>query len=131
MLQFFPWLMGMRNAMEMMLTGDSISGEEAVEKGFANKCFSEDKLADEVLKIAEKIAKVPPEIQAINKRAVHRQMEVMGMRTGIRFGTELQSLAMHTKATREHLKELSKGITDALNKRDKKFGDYRTSKKKK
>ncbi len=129
--QFFPWLMGMRNAMEMMLTGDSISGEEAVEQGFANKCFSEDKLSDEVLKIAEKIAKVPPEIQAINKRAVHRQMEVMGMRTGIRFGTELQSLSMHTKATREHLKELSKGITDALNKRDKKFGDYRTSKKKK
>ena len=34
--QFFPWLMGMRNAMEMMLTGESISGKEAVEKGFAN-----------------------------------------------------------------------------------------------
>ena len=128
--QFFPWLMGMRNAMEMMLTGDSINGEEAVAKGFANRCFSEVTLSDEVLKIAEKIAKVPPEIQAINKRAVHRQMEVMGIRTGIRSGTELQALAMHTKATREHLKELSKGITDALNERDKKFGDYRTSKKK-
>ena len=24
--QFFPWLVGMRNAMEMMLTGDAISG---------------------------------------------------------------------------------------------------------
>ena len=31
--QFFPWLMGMRNAMEMMLTGESISGEEAASQG--------------------------------------------------------------------------------------------------
>ena len=28
--QFYPWLVGMRRAMEMMLTGDSISGIEAV-----------------------------------------------------------------------------------------------------
>ena len=84
-----------------------------------------------MLLVAEKIARVPPDIQAINKRAVHRQMEVMGLRTGIRYGTEMQALAMHTKATREHLKELSQGITDALDKRDEKFGDYRTSKMKK
>ena len=129
--QFFPWLLGMRNAMEMMLTGESISGEEAVKKGFANNCFKEDKLQKEVLSIAKKVAKVPPELQAMNKRAVHRQMEAMGMRAGIRAGTEIQALAMHSKATRDHLKELSEGLTKALTKRDSKFGDYRTSKKKK
>jgi enoyl-CoA hydratase len=123
--------MGMRNAMEMMLTGESISGKEAVEKGFANKCFKSEKLENEVLNIAEKVARVPAELQAMNKRAVHRQMEVMGMRTGIRAGTEIQALAMHSKATRDHLKELSEGLTQALSKRDSKFGDYRTSKKKK
>src|SRR5277367_2945394 len=35
--QFHPWLMGLRAAMEMMLTGDSISGTEAAAKGFANR----------------------------------------------------------------------------------------------
>jgi len=55
----------------------------------------------------------------------------MGMRAGIRSGTEIQALAMHSKATKDHLKELSEGLTEALNKRDSKFGDYRTSKKKK
>ena len=129
--QFFPWLLGMRDAMEMMLTGESISGEEAVKKGFANNCFKLDKLEKEVLSIAKKVAKVPPELQAMNKRAVHRQMEAMGMRAGIRAGTEIQALAMHSKATRDHLKELSEGLTKALTKRDSKFGDYRTSKKKK
>tara|TARA_B100001250_G_C19770388_1_gene776857 strand:+ start:233 stop:1072 length:840 start_codon:yes stop_codon:yes gene_type:complete len=129
--QFFPWLLGMRSAMEMMLTGESMSGKEAVEKGFANKCFKPEKLESEVHKIAEKVAQVPPELQAMNKRSVHRQMEAMGMRAGIRSGTEIQALAMHSKATKDHLKELSEGLTEALNKRDSKFGDYRTSKKKK
>lgn len=127
--QIFPWLMGMRHAMEMMLTGESIDGETAVEQGFANRSFDVKFLEEEVLKIAEKVAKVPSDLQAINKRAVHRQMEAMGMRTGIRAGTEMQALAMHSKSTQEHLKELSSGLKEALTKRDEEFGDYRTSKK--
>ena len=127
--QFFPWLLGMRNAMEMMLTGESISGEEAASQGFANKSFDADTISEEVIKIAEKVAKVPSDIQAINKRAVHRQMEAMGMRTGIRAGTEMQALAMHSKSTQEHLKELASGLKEALTKRDKEFGDYRTKEK--
>ena len=127
--QFFPWLLGMRNAMEMMLTGESISGEEAASQGFANKSFDAGTISEEVTKIAEKVAKVPSDIQAINKRAVHRQMEAMGMRTGIRAGTEMQALAMHSKSTQEHLKELASGLKEALTKRDKEFGDYRTKEK--
>ena len=127
--QIFPWLMGMRHAMEMMLTGESIDGETAVKQGFANRSFDVKSLEAEVLKIAEKVAKVPSDLQAINKRAVHRQMEAMGMRTGIRAGTEMQALAMHSKSTQEHLKELSSGLKEALTKRDEEFGDYRTSKK--
>ena len=127
--QIFPWLMGMRHAMEMMLTGESIDGETAVTQGFANRSFDVNTLEEEVIKVAEKVAKVPADLQAINKRAVHRQMEAMGMRTGIRAGTEMQALAMHSKSTQEHLKELSSGLKEALTKRDKEFGDYRTSKK--
>lgn len=128
--QFFPWLLGMRNAMEMMLTGDAISGTDAVEYGFANRAFPVERLEDEVLTVAEKIAKIPPDIEQMNKRAVHRQMELMGMRAAIRQGTEIQALAFHTKSTRAHFKELAAGLTDALSKRDGKFGDYRTTGKK-
>jgi enoyl-CoA hydratase len=127
--QFFPWLLGMRNAMEMMLTGETITGKQAAENGFANKSFSADILSKEVEKIASKVAKVPSDIQAINKRSIHRQMEIMGMRDGIRAGTELQALAMHSNSTKEHLKELSSGLKEALDKRDKDFGDYRTKNK--
>ena len=127
--QFFPWLMGMRNAMEMMLTGESINGEEAVIQGFANKCFKKEELSREVERIAYKVAQVPADIQAINKRSIHRQMEILGLRDGIRAGTELQALAMHSRSTKEHLKELSSNLKEALTNRDKEFGDYRTKNK--
>lgn len=127
--QFFPWLIGMRNAMEMMLTGESISGIEAEQLGFANRSFEEKELSKEVLKIAQKIAQVPADIQAINKRSIHRQMEIMGLRNGIRAGTELQALAMHSRSTKEHLQELSSNLKEALTKRDQEFGDYRTKDK--
>ncbi|MCS5669243.1 MAG: enoyl-CoA hydratase-related protein, partial [Dehalococcoidia bacterium] len=125
--QFFPWVVGMRKAMEMMLTGDAISGEEAVQYGFANRAFPIESLEEEVLRVAEKIAKIPTDLEQMNKRAVHRQMELMGMRAAIRQGTEIQALAFHTESTRAHFKELRAGLTDALSKRDGKFGDYRTS----
>ena len=127
--QFFPWMVGMRNAMEMMLTGDAISGSDAERFGFANRAYREEELENEVLKVAEKIAKIPTDIEQMNKRAVHRQMELMGMRAAIRQGTEIQALAFHTQSTRAHFKELAAGLTDALSKRDGKFGDYRTSEK--
>jgi enoyl-CoA hydratase len=127
--QFFPWLVGMRNAMEMMLTGDAISGTRAVEYGFANRAFPADMLEDAVLEIATRVAKVPPDIQQMNKRGVHRQMELMGMRAAIRQGTEIQALAFHTESTRAHFRELAAGLTDALTSRDQEFGDYRTKKR--
>jgi len=124
--QFYPWLVGLRRAMEMMLTGDSISGIEAVECGFANRAFPLERLEEEVLAIAERVARIPPDLQQINKRAVHRQMEAMGLRAGIRAGTELQQMGMLTQSTQAHMEELRENLTAALSKRDGGFGDYRT-----
>jgi enoyl-CoA hydratase len=59
-MQFHPWLLGMRRAMEMYLTGDAISGVEAARDGFANRAFPAGDLEAEVLKVAERVALVPP-----------------------------------------------------------------------
>lgn len=126
--QFYPWIVGMRRAMEMMLTGDHISGLEAVECGFANRAFTEADLEHEVLHIAQRVAMTPSDLQQINKRAVHRQMDAMGIRAGIRAGTEMQQLATYTATTQAHLAEIREGLTQALSKRDAAYGDYRTSK---
>src|SRR3954452_11882 len=128
--QFHPWLLGMRTAMEMFLTGDAITGIEAAAKGFANRAYPAERLEDEVLALAQRIALVPTELAQINKRSVHRAMEIMGMRAAIRAGTELQALAFTTEASRAYLKELRKGVSQALSLRDKTFGDYREREKK-
>lgn len=125
-MHFHAWLMGMRAAMEMMLTGDAVSGVEAVQLGWANRAFPADELDDRVLEIAERIAKVPPELVQMNKRVVHHQMDIMGFRAGIRAGTELCALGTHTNAMREFLAARQAGLTKALQERDAPFGDYRT-----
>lgn len=125
--QFFPWLLGMRKAMELMLTGDPMTGIEAAEAGFANRAFPLVELEDRVLEIAERVAQAPSDLQQINKRAMHRQMEAMGIRSAIRAGTEMQMLATFTEGSREHFAAIrSHGLTQALSKRDEAYGDYRT-----
>jgi enoyl-CoA hydratase len=128
-MHFHAWTMGMRKAMEAMLTGDSMSGLDAVRVGWANDAFPVDELDDRVVDVASKIAKLPPDIVQINKRVVHRQMEVMGLRTGIRVGTELCALGTRQESMRAFVADMQKGLTDALTKRDAPFGDYRTAEK--
>ena len=125
--QYHAWLMGMRPAMEMMLTGDAMSGDEAVRLGFANRAFDTGDLEGEVLAMAQRIAKVDPELAQLNKRLVHRQMEAMGMRAGLRAGTDLHALGWHTPASRDYMAKMREGVKAALTARDETFGDYRTS----
>ena len=115
--------------MEMMLTGDSISGTEAAQKGFANRAFPLAELEERVLEVAERVAKIPSELQLLNKRATHQAMEVMGLRAAIRAGTALQALAFTTESSTTYRNEFAKGVRHALSLRDKQFGDYREGKK--
>jgi enoyl-CoA hydratase len=126
-MHFHSWFLGMRRAMEMMITGDSITGVEAVAEGWANRAFPADELDDAVLEVAQRITQVPPELVQLNKRHVHRQMEHMGMRSGIRAGTELCALGTHTQAMADFIASTQdKGLTETLSERDGAFGDYRT-----
>jgi enoyl-CoA hydratase len=127
--QFHAWLCGLRPAMEMMLTGDAISGTEAVRVGFANRAFPADRLDEEVLAIAERVAKIPTDVQQMNKRSVHRAMEIMGLRAAIRAGTEIQALALTTESSQQTFAKFRDSVTEALDARDSTFGDYRTKNK--
>ena len=124
---FHAWFLGMRKAMEMMITGDSISGIEATRLGWANASFPAEELEERVLEVAKRITRVPADMVQLNKRVVHRQMEIMGLHTGIRVGSELCALGVHQKSMHEFLKQTAeKGLKGALQERDQPFGDYRT-----
>ncbi|HEX7968328.1 MAG TPA: enoyl-CoA hydratase-related protein [Stellaceae bacterium] len=132
-MQFHPWLVGMRQAMESMLTGDAMTGVEAAAKGFANRAFPAAELDGAVLAIAERVAKIPSELQQLNKRAVHRAMEIMGARAAMRAGTEIQALAFTTEASRAYMQQFrrdGRSVGEVLSRRDAEFGDYRERDKK-
>ncbi len=124
-MQFHAWMLGMRAAMEMMVTGDSISGDEAVRLGWANRAFPVENLDTEVLAVAERIALIPTDIVSLNKRTVHRAMDAMGLRTSIRQGTELCALGTKAETFHEFIgQSRAGGLTKALRERDAPFGDY-------
>jgi enoyl-CoA hydratase len=124
-MQFHAWLVGMRLGMEMMLTGDSISGVEAARRGWATRAYPAAELESQVLDIARRIALLPPDIVQLNKRTVHRQMDLMGLRAALRAGTELCALGTHQKSFHEFIGKMRQGLTAALSERDAPFGDYR------
>jgi enoyl-CoA hydratase len=115
-MQLFPWVVGMRAAMEMMLTGDSISGARAAECGFANRAFPPDQLDERVLEIARRVAKIPSDLQQLNKRAVHRGMELRGIRAALRAGSELQALATHQRSVKAFMDNIGESMKAAFDK---------------
>ncbi|MFB4316040.1 enoyl-CoA hydratase-related protein [Actinomadura sp. 21ATH] len=127
-MQYHAWLLGMRRAMELVLTGDSMTGLEAVESGFANRAFPAASLDGDVLAMAERVARIPPDVLQLNKRTVHRAMEHMGLRGALRAGTEACALATHTEGFRAFMEAAGEGgLTKALSARDGAFGDGRTA----
>jgi len=127
-MHFHPWFLGMRKAMEMYMTGRSVTGVEAVQYGWANASFPAERLEEEVLAVAAEIAKMPLDVLQLNKRAIHRQMEAMGLRSGIRAGTEICALGIHTQTMAKFIGSVQQhGLTGALDRRDGAFGDYRTT----
>lgn len=93
--QYHMPLLGVRRAMEIMLTGDDLTGAEAAAIGWANRAFPAATLDAEVLAVADRVAGVASDLAQINKRLVHRQAEIMGVRAAIRAGSEFQALAGH------------------------------------
>jgi enoyl-CoA hydratase len=117
-MQFHPWLVGLRRAMELILTGDSISGKEAVEFGFANRSFPAEELEERVLEVAVRVARTPSDLQQINKRSVHRALDAMGIRTSIRAGSELQGLASRQASVQENLANLLAKVKEVADVRE-------------
>src|SRR4029079_5012243 len=65
-----------KHAMEMLLTGDMISAEEAVKFGLVNRVVAPDLLVPETMKLAELVASKPRSTVKIGKEAFYRQLEM-------------------------------------------------------
>jgi enoyl-CoA hydratase len=118
----FPMLAGLKKAKELMLTGDYISGKQAVELGLANYSVPHEDLEGRALALAERVAKLPNEINMLNKAAVNKGFEVMGFRAAMEWASELNTLGWLTEAAVDWNQSLiDHGVRDAVRRRDDPF----------
>jgi enoyl-CoA hydratase len=73
-----PWEFGPRKTKELMLTGDSLSVDEAHQLGMVSKVFPAGELADRTLEFARRIAKVPTMAALLVKESVNQTMDNQG-----------------------------------------------------
>ena len=67
---------GQKKAMEMLLTGEFISAEEALAEGLVNQVVPAEDLEAETRALAEKIAEASPLVIGVGKQAFYRQLEM-------------------------------------------------------
>jgi len=111
--QRLPRIVGRGKALEMLLTGDIINAEEALQIGLVSKVVPPESLEKEAQKLAETIAAKGPIALRYLKEAVNKGLD-MTLEQGLRLEADLYFL-LHTTADR------AEGITSFLEKRPPKF----------
>ena len=98
--QRLPRAIGKYRAMEMILTGKSISAEEAHRVGLVNRVVPQESLMEEAKKIAREIASKPPISVRVAKEAVLRAQD-----TTLEVGLEFERKAFYMLFATEDGKE--------------------------
>jgi enoyl-CoA hydratase len=119
-----PWVLGLKKTRELLYTGDTLTAPEAERIGMINRVVPKDRLEEEVQKLADKIAKVPPAVMRLTKIPLNRNYEIMGLRESVQYNLEASSL-LNSVAVPEQI-EFNKivrerGLKQALEWRDQRY----------
>jgi enoyl-CoA hydratase/carnithine racemase len=119
-----PWIVGMKKARELILTGRRVGAAEALELGMVNSVAEPDELEQKVFEMAADLAKSPTISVAMNKKTFNRTFEVQGLRAAIDAGREtfvmLQSSSSPEREEFDRISE-AQGMRAAFAWRDAKF----------
>ncbi|HZR98556.1 MAG TPA: enoyl-CoA hydratase-related protein [Chloroflexota bacterium] len=88
-----PWLTNPQQAKLLLLTGDTISAQEAHEIGLVVKVVPPDQLQAEAARIARRIAKVPPFAVQYTKQLINAMYDAMGFRQAMDYGHKMEVIS--------------------------------------
>ena len=106
---------GKSRAMEMVLTGDLMNATEAAQRGLVSRVVPEDKLLDEAVELAKKIAGFSQPVVMMAKEAVNAAYETT-LQSGLKFEFRLFHASFG-------LNDRKEGMTAFSEKRNAKFQD--------
>jgi enoyl-CoA hydratase len=119
-----PFLIGQKRTRELLLTGDLIDAREAERIGLVNRVVARVDLAAEVDRLADRLARVPPDVMAPTKLMLNRAMEAAGFGDAVEMGLDLQSF-INLSATSRAFDEIVRrdGLKAALAWRDERYDE--------
>lgn len=100
-----PWLAGMKEAKYVLLTGDMFSAERAQRMGVVTEVVPEDALEARAVAIASKLALIPPDAMKLNKLAINRTYERLGMLTTVEDNYMISTVVNATSSYRQGEKD--------------------------
>jgi enoyl-CoA hydratase/carnithine racemase len=127
-LLLLPWLTFNKALHELYYTGDTIPAQRAAELGLVNRVVPADQLEQETMRLAQRIALVPPLALELTKRTIKKTYEIMGLRDALDWHRMADTflLAASTPEKEALLRHLREGGMRAfLEARDKPFRDDR------
>jgi enoyl-CoA hydratase len=119
-----PYLIGQKMTRELLFTGDLIDGAEAHRIGLVNRVVPSDRLVQEVDVLADRLARVPPDVMAPTKLMLNRAMEAAGFLEAVDAGLDLQSMINMSETQREFDAIVRRdGLKAALAWRDRRYDE--------
>jgi enoyl-CoA hydratase len=119
-----PFLIGQKKTRELLMTGDLIGAEEAYRIGLVNRVVTRSRLAEEVDALADRLARVPPDVMAPTKRMLNRAMDAAGFAAAVEMGLDLQSFINMSETAREFDSMVrAEGLKAALAWRDRRYNE--------
>ncbi len=117
-----PFLIGQKKTRELLMTGDLIDAAEAHRIGLVNRVVPRERLDDEVDALADRLARVAPDVMAPTKLMLNRAMDAAGFAAAVEMGLDLQSFINMSETAREFDAIVqSEGLKAALAWRDQRY----------
>lgn len=108
-----PRLIGMQKAAALAMLGEKVSAEDADRMGMIYRYYSDEDFAEESMKLAQKLAKMPTKGIGLTKRAFNLSM-ISDLDTQLKTELELQAMAGETH-------DYNEGVAAFLEKRKPEF----------
>ena len=119
-----PFLIGQKKTRELLMTGDLINAREAERIGLINRVVAAEQLVAEVDALADRIARVPPDVMAPTKLMLNRAMEVAGFAEAVELGLDIQSFVNMSETSRAFDEIVRRdGLKAALAWRDERYDE--------
>lgn len=116
---------GVTRARRLLLTGDCISGEEAVQWGLACEAAPAAQLDERFEALLARIARVPINQLIMQKLVLNSTVQAMGLGATQTLGTVLDGVSRHTREGYAFAQQIfEQGAREAVRSRDEPFGDF-------